>query len=265
VEPLPGLDLALGDKAYVDDMRPSGLLHGALRLADHAGPTCSASTRPRPQPCPVSCASSRGRRSGRAAGRPHPQGLARLRSRRRPHSYLGDVLASWSRTTAVTARKAAELVDVEYRVLRTITDPVAALTDDEDAVWELDGNVLSRSAYQRGDVDAALAGSAHVVHEVFQTQRIEHAFLEPESTLVVPDPETAGNFTMYSGGQGVWDDRDQTASVLGVDAQRITTCSSPTAVRSAARRTWRTSPDCARRVPARRTGQVHAVARRNRC
>ena len=59
-----------------------------------------------------------------------------------------------------------------------------------------------------------------MVHEVFQTQRIEHAFLEPESTLVVPEGD--GRFTMYSGGQGVWDDRDQVASVLDIDPQRIT-------------------------------------------
>ena len=53
-------------------------------------------------------------------------------------------------------------------------------------MWELDGNVLSTSAYSRGDVDAALAESAFTVTETFQTQRIEHAFLEPESTLAVP-------------------------------------------------------------------------------
>jgi aldehyde oxidoreductase len=87
-------------------------------------------------------------------------------------------------------------------------------------VWELDGNVLSRSVYARGDVEAALAQSTHVVHDIFQTQRIEHAFLEPESTLVVPEPD--GNFTMFTGGQGVWDDRDQVASVLDIDPQRIT-------------------------------------------
>jgi xanthine dehydrogenase molybdenum-binding subunit len=55
---------------------------------------------------------------------------------------------------------------------------------------------------------------------VFQTQRIEHAFLEPESTLAVPQPD--GALHVYSGGQGVWDDRDQIASVLGVDRDRIT-------------------------------------------
>ena len=31
-----GLELALGDRAYVDDLRVPGMLHGALRLADHA-------------------------------------------------------------------------------------------------------------------------------------------------------------------------------------------------------------------------------------
>jgi xanthine dehydrogenase molybdenum-binding subunit len=65
-----------------------------------------------------------------------------------------------------------------------------------------------------------LAASAHVVHEVFQTQRIEHAFLEPESTLAVPQPD--GRLHVYSGGQGVWDDRDQIASVLAVDRDRVT-------------------------------------------
>ena len=77
------------------------------------------------------------------------------------------------------------------------------------------------STYARGDVDAALAASAHVVHEIFQTQRIEHAFLEPEATLAVPDPD-AGTMHVYSGGQGVWDDRNEIAPVLGVDHDRVT-------------------------------------------
>ncbi|HTX62808.1 MAG TPA: molybdopterin cofactor-binding domain-containing protein, partial [Acidimicrobiales bacterium] len=112
------------------------------------------------------------------------------------------------------------LVEVEYRALEPLTDPATALASAEVAVWGTDTNVLSRSAYVRGDVDAALAGSAHVVHEVFQTQRVEHAFLEPESTLAVPRAD--GGLHVYSGGQGVWDDRDQIASVLGVATDAVT-------------------------------------------
>jgi len=79
--------------------------------------------------------------------------------------------------------------------------------------------VLSTSRYARGDVDAALAASAHVVDEVFTTQRIEHAFLEPESTVAVPEN---GSIRVWSGGQGIWDDRNDVARVLGIGNDRVT-------------------------------------------
>ena len=61
------------------------------------------------------------------------------------------------------------------------------------------------------------------MHEIFRTQRIEHAFLEPESTLAVPSGEgDRRTLHVYSGGQGVWDDRNDIATVLGVDRDRIT-------------------------------------------
>jgi xanthine dehydrogenase molybdenum-binding subunit len=135
---------------------------------------------------------------------------------------VGDVLALVVAGDRATARRAAEAVRVELRPLVPFTDPlvaVAAGDTGDDAVWGLDGNVLSRSAYDRGDVDGALAGSAHVVHEVFQTQRVEHAFLEPESTLAVPHDD--GRLEVFSGGQGVWDDRRQIADVLGEPEDRI--------------------------------------------
>ena len=100
-----------------------------------------------------------------------------------------------------------------------MTDPVAAIADEDNAVWTLDGNVLSRSSYVRGNVDDALASSAHQVHEIFQTQRVEHAYLEPESTLAVSQP--GGTLQVYSGGQGIWDDRNQIASVLGVPQNAV--------------------------------------------
>jgi len=215
-----GFDLALGDKPYVDDIRQPGMLHGAVRLADHARADvlCIDTTAAAAVPGVVRVFTAADVPGELRVGLIHKDWPVFIPEGGRT-SYLGDVLAFVVADDRATARRAAELVEVEYRVLRTLADAVAALDDDDDAVWELDGNVLSRSAYARGDVDAAFDASAHVVHEVFQTQRIEHAFLEPESTLVVP--ESGGRFTMYSGGQGVWDDRDQVASVLGIDPQRI--------------------------------------------
>src|SRR4029077_580383 len=135
-------------------------------------------------------------------------------------AYLGDVLAFVVAEDRETARAAAALVEVEYAPLVPMTDPTAAVATDEPAVWGLDGNVLSTSRYARGDADAALASSAHVVHDVYRTQRVEHAFLEPESTLAVPGED--GTLHVYSGGQGVWDDRNQIAAVLGIETERVT-------------------------------------------
>src|SRR5690606_11571394 len=106
-----------------------------------------------------------------------------------------------------------------------VTDPVAALAEGSPlSVWGTDSNVLSVSAYQRGgDVEQLLGSSAHTVEVTFRTQRVEHAFLEPESTLAVPSGEgDARTLHVYSGGQGVWDDRNDIASVLGVERGQVT-------------------------------------------
>jgi xanthine dehydrogenase molybdenum-binding subunit len=138
-----------------------------------------------------------------------------------------------------TARHAATLVEVQYRVHEPIVNPIEAIASDEDAVWELDGNILSTSTYTRGDAEVALANATHVVRETFQTQRIDHAFLEPESTLALPVPSgtplpltnatTGGDavdfdrLMVYSGGQGIWDDRNDIARILNVDIDCIVT------------------------------------------
>jgi xanthine dehydrogenase molybdenum-binding subunit len=136
-------------------------------------------------------------------------------------SYAGDVLAVVVAQDRITARAAAELIEVEYEVLQPITNPRLAIDSDEIAVWKTQSNVLSTSTYKRGDVDAAFAQCAHIVEQDFSTQRIEHAFLEPESTLAVPSTDGT-RLHVYSGGQGIWDDRNDIAKLLGLSNEQVT-------------------------------------------
>ena len=215
-------ELALGDRDYIDDLRPEGLLHAALHLSEHARADIVRIDTSAAEAIDGVVAVFTGADvpGEMRVGIIHTDWPVFIPEGGRT-SYVGDVLAIVVAEDRATARRAAEAIQVTYEVHTPITDPVAAVTNGcDDAVWELDGNVLSRSVYARGDVDAALAASAHTIHEVFQTQRIEHAFLEPESTLAVPTED--GGLHVYSGGQGVWDDRDQMASVLGIDPQKIT-------------------------------------------
>ena len=212
--------LALGDRAYIDDLRPSGLLHAALHLTAYARAEVKHidTARARPAPGVVAIFTAADIPGDLRVGIIHRDWPIMVPEGGRT-SYAGDVLAVVVAETRQAARSAAELIDVTYEPLAPLTDPFAAMTSPEVAVWGTDGNILSRSAYARGDVDAALAKSAHVVREVFETQRVEHAFLEPESTLAVPRPD--GGLHVYSGGQGVWDDRDQIAAVLAVERDRV--------------------------------------------
>ena len=216
-------ELACGFRPYIDDMNPPGCLHAALRLADHArADVKSIHTAPALEVDGVEAVFTAADVPGALrVGLIHKDWPVFIPEGGRT-SYLGDVLAVVVAVDRVTARRAAQLIDVDYRPLRPITDARAALDDpdDADAVWQLDGNVLSVSSYSRGDADEALGRSAHVVRETFQTQRIEHAYLEPESTLAVPALD--GSLHVYSGGQGVWDDRDQVASVLDIPPEQIT-------------------------------------------
>ncbi len=216
-----GLELAVGLRPFIDDMRPEGLLHGAFKLADHARADVVAIDTSRAE------AVEGVERVLTAADVPgvihvgliHKDWPIFIPVGGRT-SYRGDVLAMVVAGDRETARAAAELVDVTYDVLMPIVEPAAAVASDEDAVWGLDGNVLSRSVYRRGDAEAALSNAAHVVRETFQTQRIDHAFVEPESTLAVPDDN--GGLMVYSGGQGIWDDRNDIAAILDIDPARIT-------------------------------------------
>ena len=213
-------ELTLGDRGYVDDLRVPGMLHGALHLTAHVRADIVR--------IDTSVAAAADGVVGvfTAADIPGEQYVGIIYKdwpvfigEGQRTSYAGDVLAIVVAETKQQARAAAALVQVEYGVLRPIVDPVAAIDDPEIAVFGTKNNVLSVSEYARGSTDDSLAASAHVVHEVFNTQRIEHAFLEPESTLAVPGD---GHLLVYSGGQGVWDDRDQIAALLGVGIDAVT-------------------------------------------
>ena len=218
-------ELALGDKLYIDDMTAPGMLHGAVHLAEHARADVVSidTSRAAAEPGVVAAFTGADVPGDLRIGLIHKDWPVFIPAGGRT-SYLGDIMALVVADSRETARRAAALVDVVYQPLPPITDPAAAVADGaEDAVWGLDGNILSVSSYRRGgDVEDALAASAHTVRETFQTQRVEQAFLEPESTLAVPKTiDGERGLDVYSGGQGVWDDRDQVAAVLGIDNRRV--------------------------------------------
>jgi len=213
-----GSALALGEKSYVADMSAEGVLHGAIVLSEHPRAKILRIDSSQAMAMPgvvriITAADVPGERHVGLIVKDWPTFVEAGETTR----CVGDVLAMVVADTAFHARKAAEQVRVEYQPLRPVTDPVAALQPDAPRLHQ-SGNLLERSAFSRGNVDAALAASQHVIEQTFVTQRIEHAFLEPEACLALPAGE---GVKVFSQGQGVHDDQQQIAAVLGLSLEKV--------------------------------------------
>jgi xanthine dehydrogenase molybdenum-binding subunit len=215
-----GSDLVLGERPYVADMTREGLLHGALVLSPHPRARVVRLDTAKARALPgvravVTATDVPGERWYGLLYDDWPGFVAVGEDVR----CVGDVLAAVAADDARTARRAAALVEVDYERLPAVLDPETALAEDAPRVNPRHPNLLSRSVINRGDTQAALAASAHVVSGTWQTQRVEHLFLEPEAALVEPRP--GGTLAMFSQGQGVFDDRRQVARFLGMPEERI--------------------------------------------
>ncbi len=208
-----GLEMALGARPFVADMAVPGLLHGAVVLSPHArARVLGIDTRKAlALPGVISVATASDVPGDRWVGQIYPDWPC-LVAVGEEVRYVGDVLAVVAAETPRIAREAAGLVAVDYQLLPPVLDPGEALAPGAPQVNPRHDNLLSLTKIQRGDVDAALASSAHVVSGTWRTQRIEHLFLEPEAALAVPLED--GRLHLYTQGQGVFDDRRQVASVL---------------------------------------------------
>ena len=216
-----GFELALGDKPYVDDLRVPGLLHGAVRLADHARADVVRIDTSAAEAVPgvVRVLTAADVPGELRVGLIHKDWPVFIPEGGRT-SYLGDVLAFVVAGDRETARRAAALVEVEYRVLRTHhrcgRRPHRRRGRGVGARRQRALALGVRARRRRRSAGArARTWCTRCSRPSASSTRSSNRSRRSSC------PSPAGRFTMYSGGQGVWDDRDQVASVLGIDPQRI--------------------------------------------
>jgi selenium-dependent xanthine dehydrogenase len=133
--------------------------------------------------------------------------------------FIGDALA-----VVVCQHKAAldevkELVYVEYEVLEPLTSPWAAMAKGSPLIHAKERNILSHEHLVRGDADAVLAQSAYTVSRHYSVPFTEHAFMEPECAIAVPDGDAG--ITLYSAGQSVYDEQRECARMLGIAPEQV--------------------------------------------
>jgi len=132
--------------------------------------------------------------------------------------YVGDAVALVVTKSKDKLDEVLSLVKVDYEELTPVTSPVQALADGAPLIHE-GGNLLSRQFIKRGDADAAIAASKHVVTRHYSLPFTEHAFMEPECAIAMPDGD--GGILLYSGGQSIYDEQREISGLLGIPQEKV--------------------------------------------
>ena len=211
-------NLVLGKSPYVADMFLEGMVYGALKFSDH----------PRAKVLSINFQKAE-RYSGvikifTAKDIPGDQYSGLIISDwplmvdvGEETRYVGDVITGVVAESEEIAREAVKLIQVEYEVLKPLTDPELALNIDVPKIHPK-GNLLSETILNRGDVEKAIEDADYISTGVYNTQRIEHGFMEPECSIA---RTTELGVEILSQGQGIYDDQKQIAKILNLPLEKV--------------------------------------------
>lgn len=212
--------LVLGDHDYVDDIKLEGMLYGALKFSDH----------PRARVVKIDTSTAAAlegvERVFTAADVPGDRTIGLIKqdwplmiAEGEITRYIGDVLAGVVAKSEAIARQAVNLIVVEYEVLQPLTDMFEALKADAPLIHDYAaGNVLAKTVTSRGDLEKSLAEADFVAQGEFETQWIEHGFMETEAAIAYPVED---GIEVLSQGQGIYEDRVQIAKLLGFPLEKV--------------------------------------------
>ena len=129
--------------------------------------------------------------------------------------FAGEAVAAVVATSRVAAQTAAEAIVIDYDVLPSVVDPVAAVKPGASVVWpEAPDNIVAAMSY--GDpaaVEAAFASAAHKVSLDLVSQRLIPSAMEPRSTIAEVEKAT-GRLILHVQSQTPGSTRDVLAEAV---------------------------------------------------
>lgn len=212
-------ETALGNRDFVDDIWFEGMVYGALKFSDH------------PRARVISIDTTEALQSegvirvftARDIPGAHRTGLIfkdwpLMIGEGEIIHCMGDVVAGVVAETEIMARQAAELIRVRYEVLEAVTDIHEAIKPESIKVHGERSNVLETCSIRSGDVEKVFSEAVWVASGIYETQRIEHAFLETETAVAMPEND---GIRLYSQGQGAYVDRTSVAAILRLHEYKV--------------------------------------------
>lgn len=226
---LPKLDApqkVSGKTAYADDLRMSGLLVGAILRSPHPHARIVSIDIAEAEALPgVHAVIHAGNVQQRNYGYNHDN----IPLKREKVRFIGDEVAAVAAIDERTARKALELIRVEYEPLPAVFDPFEALEASSppihDELENVEGNVAMRWDWDHGDLAAAEARAAVVVEGMYSAPQAAPVPIETHVVIAAFDP--VGHLTVWSPIHMVFMYRKELADCLGLDWHKITVIQPP--------------------------------------
>ena len=131
--------------------------------------------------------------------------------------YVGDALALVAGESKAVVAEALKLIQVDFEELPPLSSPEAALAPGAPSLHPK-GNILQKEILKKGDADTALKNSRYVAKHTFSLPFTEHAFLEPECAVALPDGD---GILIYTGSQSIYDDQRECARALGLPPEKV--------------------------------------------
>jgi len=115
--------------------------------------------------------------------------------------HVGDPIVAVIAREELTAFEALNLIDVEYEILATISNPEEALATPEPRIHEYgeEGNIHKRVALEFGDVEKSFAEADEIFEDTFFYQGSTHLPIEQHAAVATKDPD--GKLTIWSSTQ----------------------------------------------------------------
>lgn len=131
--------------------------------------------------------------------------------------FAGDAIVLIAAESKEILEAARKLVTVEYEVLKPILSTADSMAEGAPLVHET-GNLLANEHLVRGNADEKIKNSKFVVTMHYSTPFTDHAFLEPETAVALPEGE---GVLIYSGDQGIYQTRKECSEALGLPEEKV--------------------------------------------
>ena len=143
--------------------------------------------------------------------------------------YDGHAVAAVAATSALIARDAVKLIEVEYEILPHVTDVDKAMADDAPVIREgaadssvpagMHPNVVRCHDSGHGDVEKGFSEADLVVEDHFKTEATHQGYIEPHACLGTLGGDGKGELWCCT--QGHWNVQKICAALLGLETANL--------------------------------------------